>query len=188
MGVLCILVHKHLLSHQLCPCAAGGDGPKKALLQQMISTEGLEGRVQLTGAIPHERARDFLVRFMCCLKLQLGRCTLASVAAADAPSMTAAAVLSLAVTRQLTTATQTWCTVLRCTYGPLHHVPLLLLLLWCCLCSPRVTFSSMPVSPRLSAWLLWRQPLLGSWWCQPEWEECLRCEHLLTDVQVVILL
>lgn len=42
-------------------CHAGGDGPKKALLQQMISTEGLEGRVSLAGAIPHERARDFLV-------------------------------------------------------------------------------------------------------------------------------
>lgn len=42
---------------------AGGDGPKRALLQQMISSEGLEGRVQLTGAIPHERARDFLVSF-----------------------------------------------------------------------------------------------------------------------------
>lgn len=27
----------------------------------MISTEGLEGRVTLAGAIPHERARDFLV-------------------------------------------------------------------------------------------------------------------------------
>jgi glycosyltransferase involved in cell wall biosynthesis len=39
----------------------GGDGPKRTLLQQMISSEGLEGRVQLTGAIPHERARDFLV-------------------------------------------------------------------------------------------------------------------------------
>jgi hypothetical protein len=41
--------------------SAGGDGPKRALLQQMISTEGLEGRVTLAGAIPHERARDFLV-------------------------------------------------------------------------------------------------------------------------------
>lgn len=39
----------------------GGDGPKKALLQQMITSEGLQDRVRLAGAIPHERARDFLV-------------------------------------------------------------------------------------------------------------------------------
>lgn len=44
-----------------CVAAAGGDGPKGALLQQMINQEGLQGRVRLAGAIPHEQARDFLV-------------------------------------------------------------------------------------------------------------------------------
>lgn len=43
-------------------CVSGGDGPKRSLLQQMVTTEGLEARVTLAGAIPHERARDFLVR------------------------------------------------------------------------------------------------------------------------------
>lgn len=40
----------------------GGDGPKKGLLQQMIASEGLQDRVRLAGAIPHERARDFLLQ------------------------------------------------------------------------------------------------------------------------------
>lgn len=44
-----------------CVMYTGGDGPKRALLQQMVSSEGLEGRVTLAGAIPHERARDFMV-------------------------------------------------------------------------------------------------------------------------------
>lgn len=40
---------------------AGGDGPKKPLLDDMIKQEGLQGQVTLVGAVPHERARDFLL-------------------------------------------------------------------------------------------------------------------------------
>jgi hypothetical protein len=43
-------------------CIAGGDGPKRGLLEQMIAQESLASRVKLAGAIPHERAREFLVR------------------------------------------------------------------------------------------------------------------------------
>jgi hypothetical protein len=53
------------------PCSlfcytAGGDGPKRGLLEQMVAQEGLAGRVKLAGAIPHERAREFLVRTLLC--------------------------------------------------------------------------------------------------------------------------
>lgn len=41
---------------------AGGDGPKKKLLEEMVKQENLQGRVELVGAVPHERARDFLLR------------------------------------------------------------------------------------------------------------------------------
>lgn len=51
---------------RVCCVPSGGDGPKKALLQQMVTTEGLEDRVTLAGAIPHERARDFLVGALPC--------------------------------------------------------------------------------------------------------------------------
>jgi hypothetical protein len=44
----------------LTPCQ-GGDGPKRALLEQMVAAEGLAARVTLAGPIPHERARAFLV-------------------------------------------------------------------------------------------------------------------------------
>jgi hypothetical protein len=40
----------------------GGDGPKRRLLEQMVVTHGLEGRVTLVGAVPHDKAREFLVR------------------------------------------------------------------------------------------------------------------------------
>ncbi|KAF8057928.1 hypothetical protein HT031_005874 [Scenedesmus sp. PABB004] len=40
----------------------GGDGPKRALLEAMVADEGLAGRVRLAGAIPHERAREFLLQ------------------------------------------------------------------------------------------------------------------------------
>lgn len=39
---------------------AGGGGPKAELLQKMIAEEGLEGRVQMVGPVPHEKARDLL--------------------------------------------------------------------------------------------------------------------------------
>jgi hypothetical protein len=44
------------------PPPAGGDGPKRALLEQMVAQEGLQARVTLAGAVPHERAREFLLR------------------------------------------------------------------------------------------------------------------------------
>ncbi|KAL3137234.1 hypothetical protein ABBQ32_006784 [Trebouxia sp. C0010 RCD-2024] len=40
----------------------GGGGPKAKLLQKMISEEGLESRVHMVGPVPHEKARDLLVR------------------------------------------------------------------------------------------------------------------------------
>ena len=39
----------------------GGGGPKADLLRKMIAQEGLEGRVEMVGAVPHEKARDLLV-------------------------------------------------------------------------------------------------------------------------------
>ena len=39
----------------------GGGGPKADLLRKMIAQEGLEGRVEMVGPVPHERARDLLV-------------------------------------------------------------------------------------------------------------------------------
>ena len=39
----------------------GGGGPKADLLKKMIAQEGLEGRVEMVGAVPHEKARDLLV-------------------------------------------------------------------------------------------------------------------------------
>jgi hypothetical protein len=62
-------------------CTAGGDGPKRGLLQQMITQEGLAGRVKLAGAIPHERAREFLVRTLAlsvklCVNCGCGGCAL----------------------------------------------------------------------------------------------------------------
>ena len=40
---------------------AGGGGPKAELLKKMIVEEGLEGRVEMVGPVPHEKARDLLV-------------------------------------------------------------------------------------------------------------------------------
>ena len=69
MPLCAATVWAQLTQPHACVCApachAGGDGPKRPLLQQMITTEGLEGRVALAGAIPHERARDFLVGVPC---------------------------------------------------------------------------------------------------------------------------
>ena len=39
----------------------GGGGPKADLLKKMIAEEGLQGRVEMVGAVPHEKARDLLV-------------------------------------------------------------------------------------------------------------------------------
>lgn len=44
------------------PSLPGGDGPKRRLLEEMVRQEGLQQRVELVGAVPHELARDFLVR------------------------------------------------------------------------------------------------------------------------------
>ena len=56
------------ISSQICillglmyRAAAGGDGPKAALLRSMIEQEGLQERVRLVGTVPHEKARDLLV-------------------------------------------------------------------------------------------------------------------------------
>ncbi|MEW5304924.1 MAG: hypothetical protein WDW36_007499 [Sanguina aurantia] len=40
----------------------GGDGPKRRLLQAMISEQGLQGRVEMVGAVAHEKARALLGR------------------------------------------------------------------------------------------------------------------------------
>ena len=40
----------------------GGDGPKRPLLQRVVTEHGLEGRVSLVGAVPHERVRELLVQ------------------------------------------------------------------------------------------------------------------------------
>lgn len=40
----------------------GGDGPKRPLLEAVVREHGLEGRVLLVGAVPHECVRQLLVR------------------------------------------------------------------------------------------------------------------------------
>lgn len=40
----------------------GGDGPKRQLLEKVIADHGLQGRVRMEGPVPHEKARDFMVR------------------------------------------------------------------------------------------------------------------------------
>jgi len=40
----------------------GGDGPKRSMIENMISTHALQDQVELNDAIPHELVRDFLVR------------------------------------------------------------------------------------------------------------------------------
>lgn len=40
----------------------GGDGPKRPLLQRVVEEHGLEGRVAMVGAVPHERVRELLVQ------------------------------------------------------------------------------------------------------------------------------
>ncbi|GIL80993.1 hypothetical protein Vretifemale_10129 [Volvox reticuliferus] len=72
--VLCRLVYRKgvdLLSlvlpevcnrHPNVRVIVGGDGPKRQLLEKVISDYGLQDRVVLEGPVPHERARDFMVR------------------------------------------------------------------------------------------------------------------------------
>ena len=40
----------------------GGDGPKRRLLEAVVARGGLEARVELLGAVPHEAAREVLLR------------------------------------------------------------------------------------------------------------------------------
>lgn len=40
----------------------GGDGPKRPLLEAVIREHGLQDRVSLVGAVPHERVRQLLVQ------------------------------------------------------------------------------------------------------------------------------
>ena len=40
----------------------GGDGPKKKLLDIMIDALGLKDRVKLTGFLPHQRVRDYMIQ------------------------------------------------------------------------------------------------------------------------------
>lgn len=40
----------------------GGDGPKRALLEQTVEEEGLQGQVTLLGALPHDKVRDLLIQ------------------------------------------------------------------------------------------------------------------------------
>ncbi|KXZ46226.1 hypothetical protein GPECTOR_46g295 [Gonium pectorale] len=72
--VLCRLVYRKgvdLLGLVLPPLLArhprlrvlvGGDGPKRKLLEKVVSDHGLGDRVALCGAVQHEHARDFMVR------------------------------------------------------------------------------------------------------------------------------
>ena len=40
----------------------GGDGPKKELLDNMVESSNLQGRVTLTGALPHNKVRDVMIQ------------------------------------------------------------------------------------------------------------------------------
>ena len=48
--------------HPTTTIIIGGDGPKRALLEQVIAEAGLGGQVSMVGAVPHERVRDLLVQ------------------------------------------------------------------------------------------------------------------------------
>lgn len=54
----------------------GGDGPKRRLLEEVVRRGGLQGRVTLLGAVPHERAREVLLQGQV-RKLLFARCFLA---------------------------------------------------------------------------------------------------------------
>eukprot|EP00775_Hariotina_reticulata_P007529 gene7529-7739_t len=62
IDILALVIPEICHRHPHVNFLIGGDGPKRALLQQMIRQEGLQGRVRLAGAIPHEQARDFLLQ------------------------------------------------------------------------------------------------------------------------------
>ncbi len=47
---------------------AGGDGPRRGQLERMVAEHELAGRVEMVGSVPHECARDLLVRPSACLR------------------------------------------------------------------------------------------------------------------------
>ncbi|WIA35689.1 hypothetical protein OEZ86_004095 [Tetradesmus obliquus] len=62
IDILALVIPEICHRHPHVNFIIGGDGPKRGLLEQMINQEGLAGRVALAGAIPHERAREFLLQ------------------------------------------------------------------------------------------------------------------------------
>ncbi|KAF6266378.1 glycosyl transferase [Scenedesmus sp. NREL 46B-D3] len=62
IDILALVIPEICHRHPHVSFIIGGDGPKRGLLEQMVAQEGLAGRVKLAGAIPHERAREFLLQ------------------------------------------------------------------------------------------------------------------------------
>lgn len=61
-GIHCSVLTSPPLAPTPAQFVIGGDGPKRALLDRIVAEYGLGGRVQLVGAVPHERVRQLLVR------------------------------------------------------------------------------------------------------------------------------
>ncbi|KAG2490079.1 hypothetical protein HYH03_011544 [Edaphochlamys debaryana] len=62
VDLLALVLPALLAAHPNVRLLVGGDGPKRQLLERVFADQGLEGRVEMAGAVPHERARDFMVR------------------------------------------------------------------------------------------------------------------------------
>eukprot|EP00878_Enallax_costatus_P003436 GHUV01003647.1.p1 GENE.GHUV01003647.1~~GHUV01003647.1.p1 ORF type:complete len:475 (+),score=123.32 GHUV01003647.1:322-1746(+) len=62
IDILALVIPEICHRHPNVNFVIGGDGPKRRLLEQMMAQEDLSSRVKLAGAIPHEKARDFLLQ------------------------------------------------------------------------------------------------------------------------------
>eukprot|EP00873_Tetraselmis_striata_P001334 jgi/Tetstr1/421598/TSEL_012539.t1 len=62
IDLLAVCIPVILQRHRNVKFVIGGDGPKLALLKAMVEQEGLHDRVELLGAVAHEKARDVLAR------------------------------------------------------------------------------------------------------------------------------
>eukprot|EP00891_Asterochloris_glomerata_P007378 jgi/Astpho2/7378/fgenesh1_pm.00114_%23_10_t len=62
IDLLAVTIPEFCARHAHVDFLLGGDGPKAALLRSMVEQEGLQERVRLVGAVPHEKARDLLVQ------------------------------------------------------------------------------------------------------------------------------
>ena len=49
--------------HCCVPCCSGGDGPKRALLEDVCEQCKLQDRVQFLGKLEHEKVRDVSYEF-----------------------------------------------------------------------------------------------------------------------------